>query len=166
MDNSSRRQSASSSINSDPFRDPVVPPQTDQPAQRAPSRIPNVPAPYQVVPPSVINTSLVREREVPRHRHQHQLRHALPSIQIDIDAILPVWPGFDATSPNVHYDPPRNGVVDSDVSSTNSTSALSELVTRRVAGEPINRSPEIVKKGKRKIIATKWIFIIILLSVK
>jgi hypothetical protein len=167
MDNSALRQSTSSSNISDPFRDPVLPSQTDQPEQPVPSNTSHVPTSYEVLPPSDINAPQIRGREVSNIHHQEQSRHALSSSQIGSDAIVPIGPGYHATSHDVAHGTSRDGTVEPDhLQSTNSTFALSKLVTRRVAGEPVDQSPEIIKAGKRKISITKWIFIIALLAFK
>jgi hypothetical protein len=163
MDNSARRQSASSSNISDPFRDPDLPSQTYQPEQPAPSNTSYIPTSYEVLPPSNVNASQIRGREVSNLHHQDQSRNPFS----DSDAILPIRPLYHATSYRVVHGTLQDGIEELDhPKSTNSVSALSELVTRREAGKPVDRSPEIIKAGKRKISITKWITITALLAVK
>lgn len=161
MDNSAGRQSASSSNISDPFRDPDLPSQTYQSEQPTPSN-----TSHEVLPPIDINTSQIRERDVSNLQHQEQLPNAFPSSQIGSDAILPIRPVYHAASYVVHGTSPDGTAGLDHPKRTDCTTALSELVTRRVAGVPVDRSPEIIKTGKRKISITKWILIIVLLAVK
>lgn len=139
-------------ISNDPFQDPVLPSQADQLEQPAPS------SSYRV--PSVRDdASQISGQEVSNIQHSSNFT---PTSQTGTDAILPVHPGY----------PPVPGVVRNDfvgadgLLSLSSPLALSQLVTRRGAGEPADRSPDILKKGKRKIYTTKWIFIITFLAVK
>jgi len=165
MDNSTRRQSASSSNISDPFRDPDLPSQTSLPEQ--PSNTPFIPTSHEVFAPNVINDSQSRGQDNSNTSHEEELSSSYSSSQSDVDVILPIQPAHFATSLEIVHGTSRNGIAGSvHTHSTDSIFALSELVTRREAGEPVDRSPKTVKAGKRKISITKWISIIILLAIK
>lgn len=167
MDYSERRQSASSSNISDPFRDPDLPSQRYQPEQPAPSNTSYISSSYEILPPGDINASQIRGEDVSNAHHQEQSRDTFYSSQISSDVILPVRPAYHAASNLAVHGASRDGIAGSDhLKSENSPFAISGLVTRREVGELIDRSPEIIKAGKRKISITKWITIIALLAVK
>jgi hypothetical protein len=81
-----------------------------------------------------------------------------PLTQTDPDAILPVRPAGAATE--------TEGQSDISQEYQESITAFSQLVTRRAIPEPLDRSPKNIKAGKRRITATKWIFVIILILLK
>jgi hypothetical protein len=167
MDNSPRRQSASSSNISDPFRDPDLPSQTYQPEQVAPTNTSYIPTSHEFLPPSDLNASQISGRDFSNLHSQEQLRNASSSSQSVSDAILPVQPAYHATSYDVVHGTSPGGIAEPDhPKGTNSTSTLYELVARREVGMPVDRSPEIIRVGKRKIYITKWILITVLLAVK
>lgn len=167
MDNSLRRQSASSSNISDPFRDPDLPSQTYQPEQLAPTNTSYIPTSYESLALSDINASQISGRDVSNLHRQEQSRNDSSSSQSVSDEILPVQPAYHATSYGVVHGTSIGGIAEpGHPKGTNSTSALYELVTRREVGKPVDRSPEIIRVGKRKISITKWILITALLAIK
>jgi hypothetical protein len=167
MDNSSPSQSASSSYHSDPFRDPDLPSQTYQPEQVAPTDASYIPTSYEFLAPSDVNASQISGRDVSNLHRQEQSSNTSSSSQSVSDEILPVQPAYHATSYDVVPGTSLGGIAEPDHSrNANSTSALYDLVTRREVGKPVDRSPEIIRVGKRKISIAKWILITVLLAIK
>jgi hypothetical protein len=167
MDNSSRSQSASSLYTSDPFRDPDLSSQTYQPEQLAPTDTSCIPTSYEFLAPSDVNASQISGRDVSNLQLQEQSHNASSSSQSVSDEILPVQPAYHPTSYDVVHGTSLGGIAEpGHPKSTNSTSALYELVTRREVGKPVDRSPEIIRVSKRKISITKWILITVLLAIK
>lgn len=165
MDHSAMLPSASSSDNSgDPFADPVLPSQAYQPEpeQSAPSGVSHVPTSFRA-PSGSESAPQIRGREISNNQHPSNIP---PRSQTVTDAILPVRPVSAASHDAVHGATPNDTIGADGLQSTNSSLALSQLVTRRQAGEPVDCSPDIIKKGKRKIYTMKWIFIITLLALK
>jgi len=145
-------------VSEDPFQDPVLPSQAYQPEQSAPSDTPHISTSHGVLSGSN-NASQSSGQEI---SNIQQPSDVTSRSQTGTDAILSVRPTYV----------PLHGATQNDTGgaegpqSPNSSLALSRLVTRRDAGEPADRSPDIIKKGKRKIYTTKWIFIIAFLTVK
>lgn len=145
-------------VSEDPFQDPVLPSQTYQPEQSAPSDTPHISTPHGVLSVSD-DASQSSGQEI---SNIQQPSDVISRSQTGTDAILSVRPAYVP----LHGATKNDTVGAESPQSPNSSSALSRLVTRREAGEPADRSPDIIKRGKRKIYRTKWTFIIAFLAVK